>query len=175
MPSLVAPRVSAAVLRTLFNGWVTERRFQRWGPCRFGCREAEDSIEHYACCPVVLKFGKGFLQLVDVLESPKERVARFVSLGSWFGRVSDADLTRRAILVFAVYRSFLLHKHMPDCTVRAAGEALPQFAREAVRNHARSRRHVCRWVHPATSQRPARGEPLDDEAEDADTEEAEDM
>jgi hypothetical protein len=45
------PRISAAVLRALCNGWTTSRRFQGNGTCCFGCVQ-EDSIEHYAFCKV---------------------------------------------------------------------------------------------------------------------------
>ena len=42
LKNLVPPRVCAAVLRTIWNGWCTERRFQRrWGEsnvCMLGCR-----------------------------------------------------------------------------------------------------------------------------------------
>ena len=44
------PFCIAAVLRTWLNGWSTKRRFQQKGQCVFGCDDAEDSIEHYACC-----------------------------------------------------------------------------------------------------------------------------
>ena len=48
---LVAPRVLSAVIRTLYNGWCTARRFQSSGCCCLGCPyEGTDSIEHYARC-----------------------------------------------------------------------------------------------------------------------------
>ena len=46
------PCVISAVIKTLLNGWSTQRRFQcderRF--CKFGCDMADDSIEHYAVC-----------------------------------------------------------------------------------------------------------------------------
>eukprot|EP00959_Pyramimonas_sp_CCMP1952_P188673 3946033-Pyramimonas_sp.AAC.1 len=59
---LVPPRVWASVLRTLWNGWVTARRWPG-GPmagssCIFGCRHARDSIEHYASCDAVADFAR---------------------------------------------------------------------------------------------------------------------
>ena len=80
---MAPPRLAAAFLRTLFNGWPTCRRFQQHGECRFGCPGAEDSIEHYAACGFVRSFGKSFLNLPDVLEPLADRIARFVSLGTW--------------------------------------------------------------------------------------------
>ena len=47
------PRVWHAYFRLLCNGWVTGRRFQRSCDCSFGCRHGEDSIQHFASCPVV--------------------------------------------------------------------------------------------------------------------------
>ncbi len=56
--SNLPPRVHSAYFRTIWNGWCSERRFQTYiKGCRFGCGgDAEDSIEHYAFCPVVLEF-----------------------------------------------------------------------------------------------------------------------
>ena len=50
------PCVIAAVLKTLLNGWVTERRFQsvEGRQCQVGCEDGDDCIEHYAVCPSVL-------------------------------------------------------------------------------------------------------------------------
>ena len=104
----------------------------------------------------------------DILELPGARVARFVSLGCWFGPLTDGDLTRRAVLNFAVYRSFLLHKYTSGCTAKAAEQALPQFAREAVRYHPTSRRHVGRWLHSEAPSSPVLGGPMDEVADEAD-------
>ena len=61
---VVAPRVHVAVFRTIFNGWVTERRFQRAyeGLCRFQCG-GDDSIEHYMRCRVLHDFARRRLRL----------------------------------------------------------------------------------------------------------------
>jgi hypothetical protein len=66
--SQVPPRVQAAVFRTLWNSWVTERRFQRRrsvkNVCVFKCSiTAEDSLEHYCRCPVVLRVGRSSLRI----------------------------------------------------------------------------------------------------------------
>ena len=72
-----------------------------------------------------------------------------VFAGALAAEQSDEDLIKRAVLPFSVYRSVLLHAHAPACTAAAACQALPQFAREAVRYHARSRRCVGQWLLPA--------------------------
>ena len=70
LSSLVAPRVCGAVFKVLWNGWVTERRFQNRGPssqCVLGCIDegrigAEDAIEHYSLCPSVHRVWNGKLR-----------------------------------------------------------------------------------------------------------------
>ena len=44
------PRVAAAYLRTICNGWCTSHRFQGAGPCRFACGRGRDKLEHFAFC-----------------------------------------------------------------------------------------------------------------------------
>ncbi len=47
------PRIQAAYLRTICDGWCTKHRFQGQGACAFGCRGGRDKLDHYACCTVV--------------------------------------------------------------------------------------------------------------------------
>ena len=47
------PRIQAAYLRTICDGWCTKHRFQAQGACAFGCRGGQDKLDHYACCTVV--------------------------------------------------------------------------------------------------------------------------
>ena len=47
------PRIVASYLRLLANGVCTSRRFRTGGCCRFGCGHFEDSVFHFAYCPVV--------------------------------------------------------------------------------------------------------------------------
>ncbi len=47
------PRVQAAYLRTICNGWCTRHRFQGCGNCLFGCGRGVDKLEHYAGCSKV--------------------------------------------------------------------------------------------------------------------------
>ena len=65
----VPRRVALVLLRSLFNGWCTARRFQVTGSsCLFHCSMRhsdlqEDSIEHYAHCPVVVDFARRTLHM----------------------------------------------------------------------------------------------------------------
>lgn len=47
---LSTPRVQAAYLRMVCNGWCTKRRYQQRAFCFFRCWEGEDSLEHMATC-----------------------------------------------------------------------------------------------------------------------------
>ena len=47
------PRIQAAYLRSICNGWCTRHRFQMAGGCLFGCGYGPDKLEHYARCSVV--------------------------------------------------------------------------------------------------------------------------
>jgi len=93
---LVAPRVVAAVLRTLYNGWCTARRFQSVGCCCMGCQYlGTDSIEHYARCP-----------LTSQLREQLHLSERFHSLLGFLGGLrdqSDHERTLNSLVVFAVY------------------------------------------------------------------------
>ena len=57
------PRIQAAYLRTICNGWCTSHRFQGQGSCRFGCRFGQDRIEHYVNCNVVAQLFASSLEL----------------------------------------------------------------------------------------------------------------
>lgn len=51
LSSIVAPRVIAATLRMIWNGWCTARRFQSQARCVFGCSaSALDCVEQYPYC-----------------------------------------------------------------------------------------------------------------------------
>ena len=58
-----SPRIQAAYLRTICNGWCTKRRFQNSGGCSFGCGGGEDSIEHFAHCRLIREWFFKCLQL----------------------------------------------------------------------------------------------------------------
>ena len=152
------PRVSAAVLRTFWNGWCTKRRFQQRGPCLLGCTSfsAEDSIEHYECCPVTLDFahrilglemhtchnravyGRRRIPLPGV--AGRAHVGKLTALGLNLAPATDDLLILRALWCYAVYRTTNEIRQCPCATPEVAGDLLRQFAHEGARNHCRSMR-----------------------------------
>ena len=115
LKALVPPRVRAAVLRTMFNGWTTKRRFQTYAHCVFGCRDwtDEDSLEHYARCPFMHDIRRRKLNLHI---SPWSK-AYFLTLHLPPGTDSDTNLTKAALLVYAIYRTFnFLSRHQSSNT-----------------------------------------------------------
>ncbi len=57
------PRVQAAYLRTICDGWCTSHRFQGRGYCVLGCRTGQDKLEHYAGCNMVAQLFASCLNL----------------------------------------------------------------------------------------------------------------
>ena len=133
---LVPPRVVAAVWKTMWNGWTTGRRFQEVGhQCKlccnteFGC----DSIEHYARCPVVRNLCHCFIGLPESHYSTW--LGNFVVLGVNHGSVSDVVLVKRAIAVYATYRTTNSLRRSVSADGNVIQDMMYQHAREAVRGH----------------------------------------
>lgn len=124
----VPRRVCSAVLRTFFNGWCTGRRFQGGGSCCFACGAwpQEDSIEHYSTCAVVRDFARRRLNICPRYWSR----GIFVALGLNYGSCSKDDLTRRALLVYSVYKAHNLLRYKPLALGDSAIHLLSQFAVE---------------------------------------------
>ena len=63
LTNLVSHRISAAILRTMWNASATARRFQPHQECLLGCGHfsSEDSIEHYAVCHIAVDFASSVL------------------------------------------------------------------------------------------------------------------
>ena len=99
---LAPPRVFAAVFRTYFNGWCTARRFQQAGTCAFGCIDYEDSVEHYARCPVLARFGQKCLRLSYFPEPDQRRLDFF--LLRLAGGYSDTRFLCAALRLALAYR-----------------------------------------------------------------------
>ena len=131
--ALVAPRVQVAVLSSLFNRWVTGRRFQRQcgGRCALGC-EGDDSLEHYLRCRV----GRAFAARCLDLHLTSAECWECMMLAQPPAGHGDTPLTwqRVAILHYALYRVVhaRLHCALPDEQVN---RALRQAVTEAVRGH----------------------------------------
>ena len=106
LQAAVNPRVAAAVLRTLWNGWTTEHRFQGSGTCVLGCSSwAEDKVEHYAVCPCVKKFGRSFFNFRPGPDP--NQTGQFITLGLNDGTATDEDIVRKALWVYATYRTVM--------------------------------------------------------------------
>lgn len=153
LSTILPPKVTAAVLRTLFNGWTTARRSQRIGCCVFGCSPtAHDSLEHYATCPTVHTFGRKWLGLPHH-DDPLQRRYDFITLGAHQHRSLDPDITiRKAIRIYATYRAVLTIKHSDNLSPQTASELLPQYARMAAMGHRRSTRSLVTWPQYQRSQ-----------------------
>ena len=133
---LTPPRVVAAVWKTMWNGWTTARRFQETGhKCLFGCGSAHggDSIEHYAFCAIVKEIGVRFVGLQQTHYS--RNLGNFVALGLNHGTVDETTLTKRAVLVYAVYRATNTLRKCPARDVEHVKDMIQQYCREAVRGH----------------------------------------
>ena len=149
------PRVSAAVLRTMWNGWTTARRFQQHGKCLLCCGHicSEDSVEHYAVCQVAIKFGRQVMGVTKVsdlhcvygrrklripLNSATNSVGLLVTLGLCSAPVSDEHLTLRALWCYALYRTTQTLRHGEKVAPENIPDLLAQYAIEGVRGHTRS-------------------------------------
>ena len=133
--SLVAPRVSAAALSTLWNRWTSARRFQREASCVLGCREQADSIEHYVRCPVVRSFAGSFIQM----QIPAALAMQYFMLAD-DSLEEPQNLTRMGIVIYAVYRATEHIRRSCPAEPVVVQQMLQQFAREAVKGHSPSMR-----------------------------------
>ena len=95
-----------------------------------GC---EHSIEHYARCAVLRDLCHRFIGLPESHYSTW--LGNFVVLGINHGSVSDVILVKRAIAVYATYRTTNSLRHSPTTDCNIIKDMMYQFAREAVRGH----------------------------------------
>ena len=105
MSKFTAPRLIGAMFSTLWNRSNTSRRNQgRNGGCcrcKLGCPYgpgAQDSIEHYACCPAVREFGRRKLRL-----EPQQINLHLFTLSQpqlW----TQEFATKAGLLIYATYR-----------------------------------------------------------------------
>ena len=133
--ALVPPRVTAAVIRTLWSGWCTGRRFGGRNACMYCGMEDGDSVEHATVCGELARFGARYLRLPYVSEVGPRRLS-FLLLDPP-SELSDVRLTLGALRVAAAYR---LHCRFRNQRAALRGEhtvrrALEQAVREAVQGH----------------------------------------
>ena len=136
LAKLVPPRVAHAVWRTMWNGWTSARRFQQPSHhCHLCCNSGamQDSIEHYAMCKVTGDLCTGFVGLSPVHYS--RQLGNFVVLGVNYGKVDDATLVKRAVVVYAIYRATNHLRHAPSTSHDFIKDLIVQFARESVKGH----------------------------------------
>ena len=143
LASRVPPRTWAAVWRTLWNGWATDRRMQGRGAvhtCIYGCSvDAPDSIEHYACCPRLASICGPVLALPRAVGAGPA-LADFLAVDVASSQMNPDTVVRKAIRMAGAYRVHSLVRHRVVRPGAAAIEALRQSLREVVRGH----RAACR-------------------------------
>ena len=107
LSKLAQPRVLAAVLRIVCNGWCTGRRFQRSDACKFGCKSGLDSNEHYARCPRLQQCFNRHLNI----PAPERgfELDEFLCMRVYNARLPPAALASaimaRAVACYAAYRT----------------------------------------------------------------------
>jgi hypothetical protein len=133
----VHPRVSAAVLSTLWNRWTTRRRFQQCGgSCVLRCSySAQDSIEHYARWPVIREAARTHLRLT-LRHWPFGLADFLLSSGPPHGcAISDQELVRWALLVFAAYTTTNAARHRIPASAQESADMMQQAIWEGAANH----------------------------------------
>ena len=94
-----------AVVSTWLNGWATARRMKLKRPCVFCKTElSQDSIDHYACCPIVKTAADGIFRnrLVGNLRS------FLIMERSTCSRTCD-----QAALLYCVRKASAIRRHVP--------------------------------------------------------------
>ena len=146
---LVPPRVSAAVLGTMWNRWTTARRFQSCGRCTLGCSPtAADSIEHYSRCQVVQTIAAKYLGLRITGSSFLPLLT--LTANELRAEPKASRLARAAVLAYATYRTTQTARVSGGLSMERASECMSQYIKEAVRGNARSTRLVEKWWYEET-------------------------
>jgi hypothetical protein len=137
--TLIPPRVSAAVLSTLWNRWATKRRVeQRWGPCTLRCSPtAADSLEHYAHCPVIRQAAIEHLNL-RLRGWPYGLTDFMMATGPLSApHPSESILVRTALLVYATYMVTNAARHQSPADSAESAAMMHQAIIESTRGHER--------------------------------------
>ena len=138
LTALVAPRVSAAVLRTLWSGGCTRRRVGGRARCLFCAMEDGDSVEHASVCKSLDTFGRAELRLPYFAEPGQRRIS-FLLLDP-ASQVSDAALSLGALRVAAAYQCHCKFRRRPDDLrgSEVVRQALLQMVKDLAQGHSRS-------------------------------------
>ena len=135
----VSPRVQTAVFNTLWNRWVTARRFQKRGHdcdrCLLGCNtaSANDSIEHYLVCPVVLSFARTRLSMH--LDSASSRMQLLLAALPPNPRRAAQWWAKCALLIYSIYRTTNTARHRTPLPPGEARRALQEALYEGAKHH----------------------------------------
>ena len=135
----VPPRVQTAVFNTLWNRWVTAGRFQKRGHdcdrCLLGCitASANDSIEHYLVCPVVLSFARTRLSMH--LDSASSRMQLILAALPPNPRRAAQWWAKCALLIYSIYRTTNTARHRTPFPPGEARRALQEALYEDAKHH----------------------------------------
>ena len=138
---LVPPRVRAAVLSTLYNRWVTDRRMRSirrhcQDTCVLGCSaRAKDSIEHYIHCPIIRSWMGTRLGTGGALRTREHWMMATP--------MDDVDLRRMAVTVYVAYRTTNHTRHHRNANQEYIKQYMNQMLHEAARDDAALRQCCC--------------------------------
>ena len=142
LAKLVTPRVHAAVFKTLWNGWCTHRRFQRrhldTNACLFQCGGgAEDSLEHYCRCTVVLRVAR---HVFHFSYADQTAFDIWALNSSWLD--SPENLRGLALLVYGTYMAFNTIRHNKVSDSHQAFHCIVQHCKQGAMGHAPSMKYI---------------------------------
>ena len=121
------------MLRTLYNGWCTHRRFQKRhyynNTCLLGCGgNSEDSIEHYCRCRVTTAL---YNRLLNV-HVPNSQLLDFFMLHC---SGSAKDLMCSSLCVYGIYNTLCINMHIGIADNEVSYDRAKQCIIRAARGH----------------------------------------
>jgi len=137
-----SPKIAAAFLRTLWNGWLTGRRFQIFRGCMFCCGEFshEDSLEHYSSCATIHKFRKTFLSPLQTVDGNAQGC--LITMGLHFYALQDDFIVARGLLNYICYRTHCELVHKPVHSEEDVLELMQQYSLDATRSQSMGSLHA---------------------------------
>ncbi|CAE8598073.1 unnamed protein product [Polarella glacialis] len=139
------PRILTVYLKTLWNGWSTDRRLQSLRrsqnqPCRtclLGCESAEDSVDHYACCSVFWKFACAPRPVGLGLQTELRSKSTFLLVRSG---LREEDSVRIALGMYALYRVVNICRHHNSTNCRFNFNTLLRLWSKRGADHSKAKR-----------------------------------